>query len=149
MLINNNQISLQRHSPTMAVTLSSVFLLSADDISFCDNQSEIENQVLLALTDVLALGTTLRVSNNRLQKRLTAGIISAITFGLLNQTSMNQTTHCILPFGLSSGMAVAHNREMLDLIGGGLCRYVERLSGAMTGAQDVKYGAVAVEGETQ
>ena len=46
-------------------------------------------------------------------------------------------------------MAVTHNREMLDLVGGGLCRYVEQLSGAMTGAQDIKYGAVVTEGSGQ
>ena len=44
-------------------------------------------------------------------------------------------------------MAVAHNREMLDLVGGGLCRYVEQISGALTEAQNLKYGVDQGEGQ--
>jgi hypothetical protein len=140
MLMNDNQISLQPHSPALPFTLSSVMLMSADDVSFCDNQSEIENSMTLALTNVLAVSTTLRVSSNRLQKRLTAGILSAVTFGLLNQTANNQTTHCILAFGPSAGRLVTGNRDMLGLLGIGFCEYFEGFGFQISGALGKRYG---------
>ena len=60
-MVNDNQISLQAHSPELPFTLSAVMLLSLDDLSFCDNQSEVENEVRFALTNVLALSASLRV----------------------------------------------------------------------------------------
>jgi len=122
MLVNNNQISLQAHSSELPFTLSSVMLMSADDVSFCDNQAEIENNMKLALTNVLAVATTLRVSSNRLQKRVASGILSAITFGLLNQTSFNQTTHCILAIGPLAGRHVSGNRNFMSLAGIPICK---------------------------
>lgn len=139
MMVNDNQISLQAHSPSLPFTLSSVLLLSADDISFCDNQSEVENEVVLALTNVLALSPSLRVSNNRLQKRLTAGIISAITFGFLNQTADNQSTHCIVAIGPSAGRAVTGNRDVLGLFGGGFCEQLDALAKIISRGLDKRY----------
>lgn len=140
MLVNDNQISLQPHSPALPFTLSSVMLMSADDVSFCDNQSEIENSMTLALTNVLAVSTTLRVSSNRLQKRLTAGILSAVTFGLLNQTANNQTTHCILAFGPSAGRLVSGNRDMLGLLGIGFCESFGGLGFRLSESLGTRYG---------
>lgn len=147
MLVNDNQISLQPHSPALPFTLSSVMLMSADDVSFCDNQSEIENSVILALTDVLAVSTSLRVSSNRLQKRLNGGILSAITFGLLNQTSANQTTHCILAIGPSSGRMVGGNRDFFGLAGFGLCDFFEELASRLSETLNKRLGLKKKMGE--
>lgn len=146
MLVNNNQISLQPHSQQLPYTLSSVMLMSADDVSFCDNQSEIENSMVLALTNVLAVSVTLRISSNRLQKRLTAGILSAVTFGLLNQTANNQTTHCILAFGPPAGRQISGNRDMLGLLGIGFCEAFENLALQLSGSLGQRYGSKANTG---
>ncbi len=146
MMVNDNQISLQPHSPALPFTLSSVMLMSADDVSFCDNQAEIENNVVLALTNVLAVATTLRVSSNRLQKRLTAGLLSAVTFGLLNQTAANQTTHCILAIGPVPGRLVSGNRDLLGLIGFGFCELFEKLGLQLSEILSKRFGVKTTTG---
>jgi hypothetical protein len=147
MIVNGNQISLQAHSPTLPYTLSSVLLLGADDVSFCDNQAEIENEVVLALTNVLAVAGTLRCSSNRLQKRLTAGILSAITFAILNQTSANQTTHCILAVGPASGRFVSGNRNLLGLAGVRFCEFFEGFAGQLSEALSKRYALAPGKGD--
>lgn len=142
MLVNDNQISLQPHSPALPFTLSSVMLMSADDVSFCDNQSEIENNMALAMTNVLAVATTLRVSSNRMQKRLGAGILSAVTFGFLNQTASNQTTHCILAIGPTAGRFVGGNRNLLSLAGIGFCETIEALGSSLSELIGKRFGLV-------
>ena len=67
-------------------TVSSVLLLGMDDVSFCDNQAEVENDVNF-VTNVLAVSATLRLSTNRLQEGAFNGIVSAFTFATMNQTS--------------------------------------------------------------
>jgi hypothetical protein len=149
MLVNDNQISLQPHSPALPFTLSSVMLMSADDVSFCDNQSEIENNMVLALTDVLVVATSLRVSSNRLQKRLTGGILSAITFGLLNQTASNQSTHCILAIGPSSGRLVTGNRDFFGLAGIGFCEFFEEFASSLSETLNLRLDLDPTKGEQQ
>ena len=116
MMVNDNQISLQRHSADIPFNLSSVLLLSADDISFCDNQAEVENSVNFVLTNVLAIGATLRVSSNRLQEKIWPGILSAITLGLMNQTCFNQSTHCIFAVGHPAWRYVEGNTSLFDIL---------------------------------
>ncbi len=140
MLIDGNQIALRAHSDTFQITLSSVFLLSADDIGFTDNQCEVENAVLFTLSDLIAFGATLRVSTNRVQKRLTGGIISAITFAFMNQTALNQTTHCIIALGLSTGREVVHNRNMFGLFGSKFCSRWGDYSTGYNATYDTRHG---------
>ena len=79
-------------------------------------------------------------SIKRLEKRLTAGILSAVTFGLLNQTANNQTTHCILAIGPSAGRLVSGNRDILGLTGFGFCEVFETLGLRLSEALSIRYG---------
>jgi hypothetical protein len=121
MMVNDNQISLHRHSRALAVNLSAVTLLGADDISFCDNQAEVEDDVAFILTNLLAVSGSLRVNSNRLQERITGAILSAITFATMNDTSFNQCTHCIFAVGLPQFRVVINNRSLLSLYLPQLC----------------------------
>jgi hypothetical protein len=132
MLVNDNQISLRRHSPRLGGSVSAVMLLGLDDISFCDNQVEVENEVQFILTNTLAMAATLRLATNRLQERITAGFISAITLALMNQTAYNQTTHCIVAIGLPQARIVAGNRSVLGLINPDICQGLERIAGTIS-----------------
>jgi hypothetical protein len=137
MMVNDNQISLQCHSSRSRINLSSVLLLGLDDISFCDNQAEVENSILFILTNVLAVGVTLRVSSNRLQKQLLGGFISAITLGLMNQTSLNQSTHCIFGIGPQQLRVVEANSVLVSLQFPELCSTL----GGAAGILSNKYAA--------
>lgn len=132
LLMNDNQISLRRHSSEFGVSVSAVTLLGADDISFCDNQVEVENEVQFILTNTLAISGTLRVSSNRLQERVFAGILSAVTFAMMNQTASNQTTHCILAVGWPQARVVTANRSVLGLFNAEICAALERFAAAFS-----------------
>ncbi|MEY6434110.1 DUF6519 domain-containing protein [Thioalkalicoccus limnaeus] len=139
-LVSNNQISLRRHSEQFGITVSAVMLLGGDDVAFVDNQAEIENDVVFALTNVLAVGATLRVTGNRLQKRLLGGILSAVTFGLLNQTALNQTTHCIFAVGFWAGRVVTGNRAVVSLLFPQLCQAIEGWADRISERLQTGYG---------
>ena len=127
LMVNDNQIVLRRHSPRIAATVAAVTLLSADDISFCDNQVEIENEVRAIITNTLAVSASLRLATNRLQESITAGFLSAITYAHMNETSFNQTTHCILAIGWPAARVVTGNRSVLGLINPEFCQVFDRL----------------------
>jgi hypothetical protein len=134
-LVSDNQISLRRHSPEFGVTVSSVMLLGGDDVGFVDNQAEIESDVTFALTNVLAGAATLRVTGNRLQKRLIGGILSAVTLALMNQTALNQTTHCVFAVGLPNGRTVVENRSVFGLAYPSVCSTIEEWATSMSNRQ--------------
>jgi hypothetical protein len=147
MLINDNQISLRRHSPALGTTVSAVLLLGQDDVSFSDNQVEVENEVDFFLTNTLAIGATLRIGGNRMQERLLplpAGFLSIVSYGFLNNTSNNQTTHCILAAGLPAGRVVAGNTTIIGLFGRNICGDFNALDARMSSGIGVASGIAAL-----
>jgi hypothetical protein len=90
-LFANNQVSLHSWGDDNAATISSVLALTRDDLCFNDNQLEVEADMVLALTDALLLGTTLRACANRMQESALC-IFSLLSWGGLNTTADNQTT---------------------------------------------------------
>ncbi len=87
----NNQVSLQPPGDQGLGTLSSVFILSRDDLCFADNQLEIEAGVRFALADTLLFASTLRAQANRVQEAAFC-LFSLLSWGLANNTANNQTT---------------------------------------------------------
>lgn len=88
----NNQVSLHRSAEENAATISSVFILTRDDIGFADNQLEIEADMLFALADAVLLAGTLRANSNRLQESAFC-FLSMMSFAtMLNTTADNQST---------------------------------------------------------
>ncbi len=140
MMVNDNQISLQRHSRELAVSISAVFLLGADDISFCDNQAEVENDVIFVLTNCLAISGTLRFNSNRLQKRITAGFLSAITWAVMNETALNQRTHCIFAIGPIQARVVIGNRSVFGLFLPQICRAIDAFALSLSGSISKTHG---------
>jgi hypothetical protein len=99
LMINDNQISLRLHAPGAPESYSAVALLGRDDISFCNNQIEVENEVPFVDVGTFASSATLRMAHNRFQERPGGARLSASTFAELNQTALNQSTHCIYATG--------------------------------------------------
>lgn len=88
----NNQVSLQAPGDQGLGTLSSVFILSRDDLCFADNQLEVESSVRFALSDAILFSGTLRAQSNRMQEAAFCPF-SLLSFGTaMNNTSNNQTT---------------------------------------------------------
>jgi hypothetical protein len=78
-----------------------IVLMSADDISMQSNQSDYQSQQPF-VTNTFVYGPTVRVNGNRFQEPRPVGTISAITAGILNITSLNVATHCIVPLPLGA-----------------------------------------------
>jgi hypothetical protein len=101
-MFNDNQVALRGGPGEIAGHVSSVLIVSLDDIGCADNQIEVEVDVALTLLDTLLVGTTLRATGNRMQESALC-FASLVSFGLfMNVTAMNQGT-----FGIAAGALVA------------------------------------------
>ena len=97
-LVSNNQLLLVAN--TLGVrAIASIALLSNDDVGFHANQS-LSDRVSLT-THLLAVASTVRVTDNRLQEGRGDTQTSAYVWGGLNLTAQNQTTHRLHPLGIN------------------------------------------------
>jgi Family of unknown function (DUF6519)/Right handed beta helix region len=110
---NDNQVSfLMQEEAPLSFALSSVLLISADDVGVCDNQFEHHSAMRVLLTDVLAAGFTLRSNDNRIAETWGRAFVSLFSLAMLNTAADNQTTHCIAVYGLRK--AVHHNLTLAE-----------------------------------
>lgn len=99
-LFSNNQCSLDLLEKGLSISISSILILTLDDIGFHNNQCDCSLLDDLILSHSVLLGLSLRVSDNRFKEGLFNALLSAFTFGLMNMTTYNQSTHCIWANGL-------------------------------------------------
>ena len=101
----DNQVSFHATSPEQGFDLCSTLLLSLDDVSACHNQFEYHvaaPQRRSALANLVAVGSTVRTSDNRLAETWGRAFYSILSFGLLNTAADNQSTHCNQILGLKT-----------------------------------------------
>lgn len=113
-LFVENQVTSDTVDSPAGFALSSTFVASLDDVGCSDNQFEIESQRFFVVTDVLLLGGTVRLADNRLAETWLHAMLSGWTIGLMNTTTDNQTTHCLRANNLLPNMLVF--RDNLSLI---------------------------------
>ncbi|WP_454751942.1 hypothetical protein [Cupriavidus necator] len=121
-LFADNQCLLDLVETGATLSLSSIAVFSLDDVAFADNQCDCNLLDDVVLVHALLFGFSLRACNNRLKESLLRAKFSAVTLGMLNATTFNQTTHCILaraffPAYLQGGP----NTVLVDPLGTGLC----------------------------
>jgi hypothetical protein len=141
LLVNDNQITLTA-GPQQSGAVSSVLLLGGDDVSFDDNQAVTDPSVAAVLVDAIVVGTTVRIEANRIQEAGWAGL-SLLSFGFLNNTSNNQTTHCIFASGPTLGLVNANNRVLLQLFNKGFCEPYTGAAASLSKTADVSAGLQA------
>lgn len=98
---NDNQVVFDTLSPAVTLTLSSVLLISLDDVSMQNNQCDCDKVFDFVAVDALVLGWSVRVQGNRFKESLFTTFLSALSIGLFNDTSHNQGTHCFFHWGLA------------------------------------------------
>ena len=133
-LFNDNQVVLDAFGSAITFTLSSVLLITFDDISMNGNQSDCDLVLDFVVTNALTLAPSLRVADNRFKEPLPIGtferaLLSAITFGLMNATTDNQGTHCFFTVGVPQWSFMAENRH---LVPGSDCEAIEALAGTLS-----------------
>lgn len=100
-LFNDNRVTFDSLDATSSFALSSVAILTLDDLGFQDNHCEANLLTDFIVLNGLLLGLTSRANSNRFTEGVLNALFSAVTVGVFaNTTAINQSTHCILSLGL-------------------------------------------------
>jgi hypothetical protein len=115
-LFNDNQCSLDLLEPASRPAVSSITILSMDDVAFQDNQCDCNLWADDFVFIHAILGApSLRVTANRFKEGLFSAVLSGITVGLLNETVHNQATHCLLAIAPPAALIDAPNQIVITL----------------------------------
>ena len=104
-LFNDNQVVFDAFAPGVTFTLSSVLLISLDDISMEGNQCDCDLAVDISLLNALVMGWSIRVADNRFKEGIFNTIFSGLTIARMNHTTDNQSTHCLYPIGYADSVS--------------------------------------------
>ena len=111
-----------RGSADSPTATSSVLIFSLDHLLFADNHCRVESPQASVLLDALLLAPTIQVQSNRFEEAPGSVFLSGLTSGIMNITSANISTYCLLAF--ASGTLFDVNN--LAVIGNDVCeRYQE------------------------
>jgi hypothetical protein len=99
-LVSENQITLDVITQPQAFGITSILILSLDDLGFVDNQCEISSTNVFYAIDAFLFGGSVRVADNRFSETWFRTFLSAWSVGLMNTTTDNQATHCMLATAL-------------------------------------------------
>jgi hypothetical protein len=115
-LFNDNQCSLDLLEPASRPAVSSITILSMDDVAFQDNQCDCNLwRDDFVFIHALLGAASLRVTGNRFKEGLFSAILSGMTVGLLNETVHNQATHCLLAIAPPAALIDAPNQIVITL----------------------------------
>lgn len=98
-LFTNNQCQLNLMEKGWSIPLSSITILTLDDIAFHNNQCDCDLMDDFVFWQAMLIGMSVRVSDNRFKESLINALLSAVTYGWINITTDNQATHCLLILG--------------------------------------------------
>jgi len=125
-LFSNNQCTLNLMDEVAEGAISSVMILSLDDVSFHGNQCDCDLFLGdLIFTQAILFGISLRVTDNRFKEGIFGAWLSAVTVGLLNMTTDNQSTHCLMILG--AVVEDQPNTSLLDVFNRKLCAPFRRV----------------------
>ena len=122
---SDNMVTFDSISPAITLALSSVGIVSMDDVGMHDNHLAVDLTADFILTDALVFGLgSVRVQGNRFREILVPprGVrgqglglpptfFSAVTLGILNATEMNQGTYCFISLGFKKPRIILTGSE--------------------------------------
>ena len=111
-LFTENQVTTDVVGQADGLHLSSILIVSFDDLGFVDNECEIESVRRLFFSDAFLLAGSVRLADNRLSETWLRAFLSALTLGLMNTTTDNQATHCLWAQSLLPNMRVFRDNLM-------------------------------------
>jgi hypothetical protein len=92
---SDNQCKLNSRTPDVSFALSSILIAGLADLGFHDNQSSCNLPRSLLITNAVLFSGTVRATGNWLKETFMRVAYSALTFGLLNATTDNESVHCL------------------------------------------------------
>ena len=96
-MFSDNQVLTDLAAAEFDFAISTTLILTLDDVCVENNQFDADFLVDVLFTNLLAVGMTVRIQNNRFKETLFITLFSSVGLGLLfNNTSGNHATHCLL-----------------------------------------------------
>ncbi len=125
-LFSDNRVDLNLLETGLGFAISSIAIFTLDDLGFHSNQCDCNLRDDFVLVHALLFGISLRVSDNRFKEGLRNALYSGMTIGLMNATTNNQSTHCIIVSGLLASLKVnSGNKALVDAISDNYCERVK------------------------
>ncbi len=98
-MFTDNQVLTDLTETQFDFAISSIFIITLDDVTVQNNQFDCDYLVDVLISNLIAIGMTVRIQDNRFKETLFITLFSSLAMGLLfNNCSDNQATHCILNF---------------------------------------------------
>lgn len=110
---NDNRVDLNLLETGMGVALSSIAIFSLDDVGFADNQCSCNLLDDYVFVHTILFGISVRMADNRLKEGMPNALYSGMTIGFFNATTNNQSTHCLLVYGLIPALKVDSGNKAL------------------------------------
>jgi hypothetical protein len=121
-LVTENQITSDTTIVLRGAAYASIVAITLDDLAFTDNQCEIVSMDQVFQVDAFLAGGSVRIADNRFSETWMRVALSAQSFGLMNTTTDNQSTHCMRADALPPGMLVFRdNLHFIDTFCPGEC----------------------------
>jgi hypothetical protein len=98
-LFADNRCELNLLETEVGFAATSILIVSLDDVGFHDNQCDCNLLVDFVVAHAVVLAVSLRMSDNRFKEGILNAALSAVTMGIMNATTNNQSTHCLLVQG--------------------------------------------------
>jgi hypothetical protein len=112
-LFNDNQVLLTPLDTGTELILTSILILSADDVMFDGNQSECRLRQRNVLFNGVVIAWSIRMTDNRFEERMLPGL-SALTIAVMNCTANNQGTRCFAALGVPILLVNSPNRSLVS-----------------------------------
>jgi hypothetical protein len=116
LMFNDNQVLVDLDGTRASLIVSSVMLISLDDVSAQANQLAAWSSAGFLLSDIFVVAGTLRIVGNKLSETLLRCLLSGLGVGALATASLNQSTHCLFVasvFG-APGVFQQNNLVLID-----------------------------------
>lgn len=130
-LFSDNQVNLDLLARGLSLALTSVLIVTLDDLACHDNQCEANLFDDFLIAHAIHVAFSQSTSGNRWKEGLFNALLSAFTLTFtMNTTTDNQGTHCIVVRGWPSRIVDDHNIVLLQGVLGesdGLCNAFARL----------------------
>lgn len=119
-LFSNNICQLEARADRQR-SITSIAILSVDHLTFTGNHSWIDTATFDAIFDAVLVAGTVNVTNNRFQESPISVLASGLTAGVINITSQNISTFCLLVKGAPSFTVNQSNLALISMALPDLC----------------------------
>ena len=102
-------------------SITSIAIMSVDHLNFTGNHSWVDTVAIDAIFDAVLVAGSVNVTNNRFQESPQSVLASGLTAGVVNITSQNISTFCLLVYGAPSFTINQSNLALISMVAPELC----------------------------